>query len=41
MEEKKKCQNNLQHLQAQLEITKEQRKSMDPTGVKKRLKDYE
>ncbi len=39
--EEKKCQNNLQYLQAQLEITKEHKKIMDPIGVKKRLKDYE
>ncbi len=32
---------NLQHLQAQLEMAQEQMKSLNPTSVKKRLKDYE
>jgi hypothetical protein len=32
---------NLQHLQAQLEMAQEQKKSLNSTNVKKRLKDYE
>ncbi len=32
---------NLQHLQAQLEMAQEQRKSLNPTNVKEILKDYE
>ncbi len=31
----------MQHLQAQLERAHEQRKSLDPGGIKKKLKDYE
>ncbi len=41
MEDKKEYQRTLQHLQAQLERTHEQRKSLDPTNIKKILKDYE
>ncbi len=41
MEDKKEHQRNLQHSQAQLEMAQEQMKSLDPAGVKKRLKDYE
>ncbi len=41
MEDKKKYQKNLQDLQAQQEIAYEYKKSMDPTGVKKRIDDYE
>ncbi len=41
MEEKKGYQRNLQHLQAQMEIAQQQKKSLGPTGVKKRLEDYE
>ncbi len=41
MEDKKEYQRNLQHLQAQLQMAQEQKKSLDPTGVKKRLEDYE
>ncbi len=32
---------NLQHLQTQLEMAQEQKKSLNAVGVKKRLKDYE
>ncbi len=32
---------NLQHLQAQLKMAQEQKKSLNPNGVKKKLKDYE
>jgi hypothetical protein len=32
---------NFQHLQAQLEMAQEHRKSLNLTNVKKRLKDYE
>ncbi len=39
--EEKEYERNLQHLQAQLQMAKEQKKSLDPVGVKKRLKDYE
>ncbi len=39
--EEKEYQRNLQHLQTQLEIAREHRKSMDPTSVKKKLEDYE
>ncbi len=41
MEEEKEYQINLQHMQAQLEMAHEQRKSMDLASVKKILKDYE
>ncbi len=41
MEDKKEYQRNLQHLQAQLEMAQEQKKNLDPTGVKKRLEVYE
>ncbi len=41
VEANKEHQRNLQQLQAQLEITNEKRKSLDPIGVKKRLQDYE
>jgi hypothetical protein len=41
VEPNKAYQRNLQQLQAQLETTNEQMKSMDPIGVKKRLEDYE
>ncbi len=41
MEDKKKYQRILQHLQAQLEKAHEQRKILDPTSIKKRLEDYE
>ncbi len=41
LEERKDYQMNLQHLQAQLEMAQEQKKSMNSTNVKKRLKDYE
>ncbi len=41
MEERKDYQMNLQHLQAQLEMAQEQKKSLNSTNVKKRLKDYE
>ncbi len=34
-------QKNLQYLQAKLEMAQEQRKSLDPIGVKKILEDYE
>ncbi len=40
MEDKKEYQKNLQHLHSQLEMAYEQRKSLDPTSVKKKLKDY-
>jgi phosphopantetheine adenylyltransferase len=39
--EEKEYQMNLQHLQAQLEMAQEQRKSLNPTNVKEILKDYE
>jgi hypothetical protein len=39
MEDKKEYQNFLQHLQAQLERAQEQRKSLDPIGIKKKLED--
>ncbi len=39
--EDKEYKRNLQHLQAQLEMAQEQRKSLDLVGVKKRLEDYE
>ncbi len=32
---------NLQHLQAQLKMAQEQKKSLNLDGVKKKLKDYE
>ncbi len=41
MEDKKKYQRTLQHLQAQLEMAQEQRKSLDLTNVEKKLEDYE
>ncbi len=41
MEDKKEYQKPLEHLQAQLERAQEQRKSLDPTSIKKRLEDYE
>ncbi len=41
MEDKKKYQRTLQHLQAQLEMVQEQKKSLDLASVKKKLKDYE
>ncbi len=41
MEDKKEYQRILQHLQAQLERAQEQKKSLDPIGIKKRLEDYE
>ncbi len=41
LEERKECQKNLQHLQAQLDMEQEQRKSLDLVGVKKKLEDYE
>ncbi len=34
-------QRNLQYLQAQLEMAQEQKKSLNPIGVKKILEDYE
>ncbi len=39
--EEKEYQRNLQHLQAQLEMAQEQRKSLDPTGIENKLEDYE
>jgi hypothetical protein len=39
--EDKEYQRNLQYLQALLEMAQEQKKSLDPIGVKKRLEDYE
>ncbi len=39
--EDKEYQRTLQHPQAQLERAQEQRKSLDPIGIKKRLEDYE
>jgi response regulator RpfG family c-di-GMP phosphodiesterase len=39
--EKNEYKKNLQHLQAQFEIAQEQKRNMDPTGVKKRIEDYE
>ncbi len=41
MEGKKEYQRNLQHLQAQLEMAQEQRKSLDLASVKKKLEDCE
>jgi hypothetical protein len=41
MEDKKEYQRTLQDPQAQLERAQEQRKSLDPIGIKKRLEDYE
>jgi hypothetical protein len=41
LEANKEHQNNLQQLQAQLEIINEKSKSLDPIGVKKMLEDYE
>ncbi len=41
MEDKKKYQRTLQHLQAQLEMAQERKKSLDLASVKKKLKDYE
>ncbi len=41
VEANKEYQNNLQQLQAQLEIINEQKMSLDLNGVKKRLEDYE
>ncbi len=41
MEDKKKYQRTLQHLQAQLEMAQEQRRSLDLTNVEKKLEDYE
>ncbi len=41
MEDNKECHRLLQHLQAQLEKAQEQKKNVDPTGMKKRLEDYE
>jgi hypothetical protein len=40
LEENKEYQMNLQHLQAQLEMAQEHKKSLNPSGVKKRPKDY-
>ncbi len=39
--EDKEYWKTLQNLQAQLEKAHEQRKSLDPIGIKKRLEDYE
>ncbi len=39
--EDKEYQRNLQHLQAQLEMAQEHRKSLDPARIKKKLEDYE
>ncbi len=39
--EDKEYQRNLQNLQAQLKMTWEQKKNLDPTNVKKRLEEYE
>ncbi len=39
MEDKKEYHRTLQHLQAQLERAQEQRKSLDPVSIKKKLKD--
>ncbi len=39
--EEKEYQINLQHLQTQLEMAQEQKKSLNPVSVKKRLEDYE
>ncbi len=41
VEENKEYQRNLQPLQAQVEVAQEQKKSLDPTGLKQRLEDYE
>ncbi len=41
MEDKKEYHKTLRHLQAQLERAKEQNKSLDLIGIKKRLEDYE
>ncbi len=41
MKDKKEYQRTLQHLQAQLEKVKEQKKSLDLVAIKKRLEDYE
>ncbi len=41
MEDKKEYHITLQHLQAQLERAHEQRKSLDPASIKKKLEDYE
>ncbi len=41
VEGNKEYQMNLKQLHAQLETTHEQRKSLDPISVKKRLEDYE
>ncbi len=41
MEDKKEYQRALQHLQVSLERAQEQKKSLDSTGIKKRLEDYE
>ncbi len=41
MEDKKEYHQTLQHLKTQLERAQEQRKSLDPTSIKKRLQDYE
>ncbi len=41
MEDKKEYHKILQHLQAQLERAKEQKKSLDLIGIKKKLEDYE
>ncbi len=39
--EEKEYQRNLQQLQAQLDIAKEWKNSLDLVNVKKRMKDYE
>ncbi len=39
--EEKEYPMNLQHLQTQLEMAQEQKKSLNAVGVKKRLRDYE
>ncbi len=39
--EDKEYQRNLQLLQTQLQMAQEQKKSQDPTSVKKILEDYE
>ncbi len=41
MEDNKEYKKKLQHLQTQLKRAREQNKNLDPTGIKKRLEDYE